>query len=461
MARRTTARMWASARALGAAAALSALGAAATAAPSAAGWTAVAPAAGSVSSAVQTELVEVFAEDGAITRVEVPVRPQVPVPAAEAAALAASPVTPLQDSGPSSNRLDLVIVGDGYTAAEQALFRQHAADKWAAIARTEPFASYAPFFNVWLVEVVSAESGVDNDPRPPTQRATALDAQFWCSGTERLLCVDQAKARAAASAAPGADQILVLANSTKYGGAGGAVATASGGSGAAGLITVHELGHSLGNLTDEYDYYYRAGLAEDSTQDVTIPAPYLLYAGAVQGEPPGVNVSAEPDAAQIVARKLKWWRWVGEPSPEGGVVGSYEGAGYYRYGMYRPSPDSMMHTLGTAKGGNPFNAPSREQFIRRFYAAVDPVDTASPAPGPLAAGDEVRLELLEPVHALEVRWSLDGVEVEAARGATTFAVTAEAAAAATELRAEVVDPTAMIRDPAARAVTAQTLTWSI
>jgi len=160
--------------------------------------------------------VEVFSPDGTIGRVDLPVRSTRAVPAAEARALASSPITALQNAGSPKNHIDLVIMGDGYTASEQALFRQHALTKWQRIATTEPFREYASYFNVWLVDVESNESGVDNDPTPPTMRDTALDGQFWCQGTERLLCVDQAKATAAAKAAPGADQILVLANSTKY-----------------------------------------------------------------------------------------------------------------------------------------------------------------------------------------------------------------------------------------------------
>src|SRR4051794_30151282 len=147
-----------------------------------------------------TQSTEVFSPDGTIARIDVPMRAQVPLPAAQARLLAASNVTPLQDSGSTKNHMDLVIMGDGYTAAEQGLFRQQALAKWEAIRRTQPFTQYASYFNVWLVDVVSNESGVDNDPTPPTMRDTALDGQFWCNGTERLVCVDQAKATAAAKA---------------------------------------------------------------------------------------------------------------------------------------------------------------------------------------------------------------------------------------------------------------------
>lgn len=412
--------------------------------------------------AVETHPVEVFSPDGSITRVQVPVQPQTRLSAAETQALADTHVTALQNAGPSANRIDLVILGDGYTADQQALFHEHAVAKWERIARTEPFTEYASYFNVWLVDVVSNESGVDNDPTPPAMRDTALDGQFWCNGTERLLCVNQAKASAAAAAAPGADQILVLANSTKYGGAGGGVATSSGGSAAAGLITVHELGHSLGGLADEYDYYYRAGLDEDSTQDVTIPAPYAFYPGAVLGEPAGTNITAAATPEALVAQKLKWWRWVGEPSPEGGLVGTFEGAGYYRKGMYRPSQDSLMHTLGNSKGGNPFNPPSAEEMVVHFYRKVRPISGGT-AEGTAAPGTTLRIDTLQPAtHMLDIRWFVDGRELNAARGRRSLTVTQARADAYENISVTVADPTSFVRNPTylSRELT-QTLSWTI
>lgn len=408
------------------------------------------------------ELVEVFAPDGTISRVAVPARTEPPLAPSEAAVLAESGLHALHVSGPSENRFDLVIMGDGYTAEEQDVFEDHARDKWDEIATTEPFASYLSFFNVWLVDVESAESGVDNDPYPPTERDTALDMEFWCSGIERLLCVNSSAARAAAEAAPDDDQILVLANSTKYGGAGGGVATSSGGNSAAGLITVHELGHSIGGLADEYDYYARAGLSDDSTDDVTIPAPYTYYPRVLFGEPDGVNITAEPDPEQMIDDELKWWRWVGEESPDGGTVATYEGGGYYRYGLYRPTEDSLMHSLGIADGGNEFNLPSREEMIARFHHAVDLID-ANTAEGPVAADTTVTVDLVQPTsHQLEVRWSLDGAEVESARGATTFPVTATLAEEHDSLTVTVTDPTEYVRDPAHReGPLTQTITWDI
>lgn len=388
--------------------------------------------------APELQAFEVFSPTGAISQLAVPVQTEEAATASELAE-ATDGVTALHVSGPSENRFDIVIVGDGYTAGQLDLFRQHAASKWEAIRATEPFTTYASYFNVWVVDVVSAESGVDNDPLPGTMRNTALDMQFWCNGTERLLCMNNTKAQQFAALAPEADQVLGLANSTKYGGAGGAYATSSGGNSKAGQITVHELGHSIGNLADEYIYYYRAGLDEDAEDDVQIPLPYLIYAGGVQGEPGQYNITASPEAG-MVSGKLKWWRWVGETSPGLGRVGTYEGGGYYRYGMYRPTDESLMRYLG-----RPFNLPGQEKMVQSFYSKVDLIDSAPPEAAPLDGASPVSIDVLQPAtHDLTIDWYLDGEVVEAAHNSTTFEFPE---GSHSELKVRVVDETPYVRNP--------------
>lgn len=280
---------------------------------------------------------EVFSPDGTITQVPVPAAFQARAAAAEVAA----EVVPVQETGAPAARFDIVFVGDGYTFAEQETYHQHVVSKWNELSSVEPFKTYRQYFNVWQVNVASNESGVDNDPTMGTARDTALDMGFWCQGrdvnTERLLCVNQAKANQFAALAPQADQVIALGNSAKYGGSGGGVATASGANAQAGQIAVHELGHSIGNLADEYDY------------------PYDRYTGA---EPPEANVSTRADGS-------KWAEYLGKTSQDGGVVGAFEGGRYHKYGVYRPTQNSIMRTLGRE-----FNLPSRDAMIDAFKAKI-------------------------------------------------------------------------------------------
>lgn len=282
-----------------------------------------------------TTEMEVFAPDGSIGRVPVtrPAADRAPVTTS-----AAAEVVPIEVNGPSENHFDLVFVGDGYTQGELGTYAEHVNSGVAALFTVEPFRSHRSQFNIWQVNVISAESGVDNDPTQGVRRDTALDSYFWCGGTERLLCVNETKAIQYASSARDADQVIMLANTTKYGGAGGTVATASGGNEQSSQIIVHELGHSVGGLADEYDY------------------------GTCDPREPGEPNASTYTAAEMAERQVKWHEWLGQPSPDGGVVGAYEGARYCTSGMYRPSENSVMRQLGRE-----FNPPGLKGMIDGFH----------------------------------------------------------------------------------------------
>jgi hypothetical protein len=144
-----------------------------------------------------------------------------------------------------------------------------------------------------------------------------------------------------AALAPGADQALVLVNSATYGGSGGTVSVSSGGNALSGDIVVHELGHSIGGLADEYG------------------GDPGIYPG---GEPAEPNTSMANEAT-MRAQRLKWFSYLGKPTPDGGVIGTFEGGSYYDRGVYRPSEDSMMRSLG-----NEFNLIGIDQLTAAIQA---------------------------------------------------------------------------------------------
>jgi hypothetical protein len=271
---------------------------------------------------------EAFAPDGTISRVSVP---GADLPRAATAAVDAEVVT-IQRTGAPADRYDLVFIGDGYTAGEQALFHSQAVARWAQITAYEPFRTLKDKFNVWQVNAISRQSGSDNDPTPGVRKDTVLGGRFYCSDLARLICVDTAVTSSYAALAPGFDQALVLVNSGTYGGSGGTVTVSSGGNAQSGDIVVHELGHSIGGLADEYGG----------------PG---TYSGPEPSEP---NVSLRPTT--------KWASYLGRPTPDGGVIGSFEGGAYFDRGVYRPSQNSIMRTLG-----NEFNLIG----IDRLTAAIN------------------------------------------------------------------------------------------
>jgi len=247
---------------------------------------------------------------------------------ARAAALTpAANATTIVNTGPAAARMDYVFVGDGYTAAEM--------DKWHTDAQkvidgflADPlFAANRANMNVRRVDVASNQSGVD-EPDNGIYRDTAMDAAFNCYNIDRLLCVDNDKVQDIVGSVLAPDErdvIIVVANSTRYGGSGGQVATLSMATQSI-EIALHEIGHTAFGLADEYDY----GTC------------------SLNGEP------AEPDVTMNGTRSVKWRGLIASSTPvptsagayPNGTVGVFQGAQYCASGKYRPTENSRMRMLG-------------------------------------------------------------------------------------------------------------------
>lgn len=367
-------------------------------------------------------------------------------------------VVPIQVTGAPSERFNLVILGDGYTEEEMPLFReqldQHLNVQWSI----EPFRTYRNYLNVYAVQTPSAESGVDCDPaREDQERDTALDMGFFngCDpeALERLLTVDEEAAEAAADLVPGVSadnrQILALANSGTYGGRGGATATASSGNALSALISPHELGHSLGELQDEYPYYFR---------DTSLGR----YTG---GEPDSAHHTLM-SSREMLDRREKWWRWLGEESEAGGTIGAadpdgHEGGLYHSEGVWRPSEHSMLKSLGYY-----FDQVAQEVMVQRISGLRDrgEMPVSSTPEGEVGPEDAVWVEGPHPVfHELEYTWSVDGEELPEAAGSRALDLSGLDLGEGAKVSVRVQDPTGFVRDPLIResAALTQTRSWTV
>jgi hypothetical protein len=312
----------------------------------------------------------------------------------QARPVAAQSAVTVINNGPVANRVDLVILGDGYTAAE---LNKYATDVEGVINgffQQEPFREYQRYFNVHRIDVVSNESGADHpELTPPIQRDTALDGAYNCAGIQRLICVNTTKVQTIASAllSPAArDIILVIVNDTAYGGSGGAVGVASIHPSAIELV-LHELGHSFGLLTDEYGG----------------PPPPACVPSI---EPPAANATMQTERALI-----KWNLWIDAATPiptpgtAPGVPGLYLGAAYCDAGLYRPTFNSKMRSLG-----RPYEQINAEQLIRRIYNLVTPIEAVQPAESSISfeRGEQREFSAITPqplTQPLDLAWLVDGV----------------------------------------------------
>jgi hypothetical protein len=201
----------------------------------------------------------------------------------------------IEQHGAPPDKVDLLLVGDGYTAAEcAAKFRADAARMRDALFAVQPFARRRGDFNVWGLCPPSAESGVSR-PSTGVQRATPVGATYDAFGSERyILTFDNRALREVASHAP-YEALVILVNGSTYGGGGiyNAFATVAVDSAWADYLFVHEFGHHFAALADEY---------------YTSPVAYAPAAEVVEPWMPNVT-------ALLDARQLKWGHLVGKSTP--------------------------------------------------------------------------------------------------------------------------------------------------
>src|SRR3984893_9233640 len=302
----------------------------------------------------------------------------------------AEPFETIINNGSPQNRLDIAVLGDGYTAGELQKYKNDVQSFMQGFFAQEPFKEYQYYFNVHRIDVTSSQSGADH-PERGVFVSTALDATYNCQNIQRLICINSSKLFTIISntalAPDQFDLALVIVNDDEYGGSGGSVAVASTNAAAVELI-LHEEGHTLGLLGDEY-----AGGG---------PACNTI-------EPSWPNVTAQTQRSLI-----KWNHWIDSNTPlpttstAPGVPGLYQGAGYCDFGLYRPTYNSKMRNLLL-----PFEQINVEQLIKRIHNFVSPLDSSTPAVSnlTLTQGQTQVFSVSTPVpftHVLRVTWSVDG-----------------------------------------------------
>ena len=286
-------------------------------------------------------------------------------------------VLTLWESGPPATKVDLLLIGDGYTAAEMAKFEADARRLVDRMFALEPYKSRRGDFNVRAIAVPAAESGVHN-PRTGEMRRTQAGTEYNVFDSERYaLALHNRGWRDIASSAP-YDAVEILINNRYYGGGGifndhAAVAVDSG---SADYIFAHEFGHHFAGLGDEYytsDVAYETGAAEKvepwepnvtalhdaaalKWKDLVAPGTPLptpwdkevfeKRSAEIQAERRRLRATGAPESAMdaLFARQQAWETMFLSSMTHSGKVGAFEGASYEPRGLYRPEADCIMFT---------------------------------------------------------------------------------------------------------------------
>jgi hypothetical protein len=289
----------------------------------------------------------------------------------------AGTVWTLFESGPPAEKVDILLISEGYTAAQMPKFRADAKRLVDALFAVEPFKSRKNDFNVRGLELPSAQPGV-NRPHVGSFRRTPISAEYNIFDSERyLLTLDNRAFRDAAASAP-YEFIEILANEQQYGGGGifNDQATTSVDTGFAEYVFVHEFGHHFAALADEYytsDVAYETGgtdLPEPWEPNITalkdpsrlkwrdlvepgtpIPTPwdkaeYETHSRDTQARRRALLAKKVPEAEvdALFREQLAWDSKYLSSMKYSGKVGAVEGAGYEAKGLYRPEADCIMFT---------------------------------------------------------------------------------------------------------------------
>ncbi len=274
--------------------------------------------------------------------------------------------------GDSASKVDVLILGDGYTAAERPKFLKDARRLSALLFAQEPFKSHKADFNVWGLCPAAQESGISR-PSTGLHRHSPVGATYDAFGSERYVLTFENKAmREMASQAP-YDFVEILVNGQTYGGGGihQLYSTVASDNAFAPYLFIHEFAHHFAGLADEY---YTSDVAlelgkprlepwepnvtadprnpkwkELLTPGLALPTPWKkaefeAYSHGIQKERRAIRAANQPESvmeALFRCEEAHETTLLGTDA-HSGKVGAFEGANYEATGYYRSQEDCIM-----------------------------------------------------------------------------------------------------------------------
>jgi hypothetical protein len=301
-------------------------------------------------------------------------------------------VIAIEHNGDPATKVDVLLLGDGYTIGETDEFIARAKELTDLLFRTSPFMERRTDFNVWALAPPASQPGVSR-PSTGVYRDSPVGATYDAFRSERyVLTYSNSEWRRIASSAP-YDFVEILTNSDTYGGGGiyGLFSTAAANSEWAGYLFIHEFAHHFAGLADEY---YTSSVAYEAPEiirepyepnvtaltdpdnvkwkhlvesDTPLPTPwpkaaYEEHSLAYQAERARMREAdvSEAEMNKLFAENQRIVDGMFSAAPHRNAVGAFEGANYLATGYYRSEMNCIMFTR-------------TEDFCRVCAAAIEAV----------------------------------------------------------------------------------------
>jgi hypothetical protein len=386
-----------------------------------------------------------------------------------------------QPFGSPANRVDILVMGDGYTALQNTKFTSDSENVIAEFFNISPLAEYRNYFNINLLFTPSNQSGADHPPYQagcnsiyccgdPTMQTdplqntfvdTAFDARYCAGNIHQLIGINYEKVFTAAAAMPDWDTILLIVNDDTYGGNGGPVTVISTNE-YKGKLAQHEFGHTFAQLADEYEGGYPGLECSDVTG--TNPCP--------------INVT------DVITRTaIKWSPWISPTTPIptipefdpafAGVVGLFEGAYYQTTGMYRSGQDCLMRSITASS----YCQVPIQAIVLRFYnggwgtpsSGIELIEPGSATPAnPIVTvtypnSQVFSATVLQPLGgpSVSIQWLINGVVVPGANMPNFTYSPAEDFTDSVQIELRVEDTTAFVHPAMAGNSLQSRNTWTV
>lgn len=232
-------------------------------------------------------------------------------------------------NGSPNNKLDITFIAEGYLPEQMGKFITDVNQFTNYLFSQKPFNKLRSDINIWAIESHSEDEGPTN-PGKQQWNSTAVGSSFYTFGIDRYLTTSKFKRVMDIAANAPTDIVYILVNTSEYGGGGiyNHYNVCTSDNAQAFEVFIHELGHGLAGLADEY---YSSEVAYNEFYSLDV-------------EP------WEPNITTLVNFSEKWEDMVpsGTPIPTPNTseytntVGAFEGGGYSAKNIYRPHNNCRM-----------------------------------------------------------------------------------------------------------------------